>query len=84
MSQDKKALRCFHASAVSDWLRLGPMKIQVNSNDPYHAVIKELVYYHECDQIRQPLTGLLVKRDKEQYGAPQYSFEWTDLRVMKK
>ena len=60
------------------------MKIQVNSNDPYHAVIKEMVYYRECDQIRRPLTMLIDVRDKEKHGDPQYSFEWEDVRVMKK
>lgn len=82
-SVDKKSVTCYHASASSSWLRLGPMKIQDNSNNPYHAVIKELVYDHECDRIKRPLTVSLDKRDQESHGKPIKSFEWMDIRVMK-
>ena len=84
MPHKRRDLKCFHGSAQSDWLRLGPMKIQVNSRNPFHAVIKELLYHHECDRIQTPLAWMLDERNKEQYGTPQYSFEWTDIRVMKK
>ena len=82
--RDKEQLRCFHAYAKSDWLRLGPMKIQVNSYDPYHAVIKQLIFNHECDRIQKPLVRLLEARSVEKYGIPADSTEWIDIRVMKK
>ena len=81
-------MRCFHASAASHWLRLGPMKVQVNSINPYHTVIKELMYIDECDHMRGPLTRLLEGRHRTHHTKPHIlglSFgEWTDIRVMKK
>ena len=90
---EKRAhLRCFHASATSDWLRLGPMKIQLNSHNPYHVTIKELMYNNECDKIRGPLTKLLKNytnytniADSKSPDAPGTSLiKWSDVRVMKK
>ena len=40
---------------MSDWLRLGPMKIQINSFDPAHATIKNLLFDHECDSMTRYL-----------------------------
>ena len=82
--EDSKDLICFHASSGSDWLRLGPMKIQSNSHNPYHAVIKELIFRHECDGMRKPLGRKLDKRRTEDFGKPSKYHEWADLRVMKK
>ena len=73
--------------ASSDWLRLGPMKIQVNSENPSNLVIKELIYQHECDQMQKPLPKLLDKRSRESHGKPnveEKNTEWIDIRVMKK
>lgn len=83
MSENTKGLKCFRAHANSEWLHLGPMKIQTNSHNPFHAVIKELLFTHECENIQMPLGRLLDKRSKDEYGAPAKYFEWTDLRVMK-
>ena len=78
-------LRCFHASATSDWLRLGPMKIQLNSHNPYHVTIKELMYNNECNQIRGPLTKLLKNHYSKSPDVPGRShIKWSDVRVMKK
>ena len=63
------------------------MKIQVNSVNPYHTVIKELLYTHECDRLNGPLVKRLDKRNRE-YSKPQVpgksTAEWTEIRVMKK
>ena len=77
-------MKCYHASGSSDWLRLGPMKIQMNSHVPFHIVIKELVQVQECDRIRKPLVEKLDSRSKEKDGKPSPSTEWNDIRVMKK
>ena len=84
MPQHMASLRCFHAFGSSDWLRLGPMKIQINSHIPFHIVIKELIQGHECDRMQRPLTMLLDKRSKEKHGKPTLSTHWIDIRVMKK
>jgi len=47
--KERSTLRCFYSKSSSEWLRLGPMKIQINSHDPVHAVIKEFFYDKECD-----------------------------------
>ena len=64
------------------------MKLQVNSRYPYHAVVKELLYNHECDQIRDPLAKFLDKRTPAKNGTPKIpkkpSADWTEIRVMKK
>ena len=83
MSQAGSSLGCFLRGSSSDWLRLGPMKIEIHSQNPYHAVIKELIYPHECDKIKIPLVYWLGEGRK---GHPNHhpSLEWTDIRVMKK
>ena len=48
-------LRCFYSHSHSDWLRLGPFKIEVNSYDPFHAVIRNLMFDNECDAIKDYL-----------------------------
>ena len=71
------------------------MKLQVNSKYPYQAVIKELLYHHECDRIQRPLTKYLDKRTLERNGRPftqkasheipkRRDADWTEIRVMKK
>ena len=62
------------------------MKIQINSYDPYHVVIKELLYNHECDQIVQPLAKHLKSHpDKATKNLSLLgNREWADVRVMKK
>ena len=48
-------LRCFYAHSNSDWLRLGPMKIETNSYDPAHSTIKNMLYENECDVVTKYL-----------------------------
>jgi len=48
-------LRCFYADSNSDWLHLSPMKIQINSYDPVHATIIQLLYDDECNAITKYL-----------------------------
>ena len=84
MPDDTKNSKCIYTSATSNWLRIGPMKIQINSDDPYHAVIKELIYHNECDRIQSPLPQLLDNRAKEYGKFNGSSVKWIDIRVMKK
>ena len=83
MAQDKAPLRCFLVASNSKWLRLGPMKIEINSANPFHSVIKELIYPNESDKMKKPLAHLLDKRRKF-YNKPAPSMQWVDIRVMKK
>ena len=56
--------------------------------NPYHTVIKELIWSDECRRIKNPLIRLLDIRRKEHHSKPPVpgrpSAEWTDVRVMKK
>ena len=79
---ERSKLRCIY-HATSSWLRLGPFKVNVNSLDPLHLTIKDLLYPYECDQIRVGLASKLqtypgIKPDIIRRG------EWMDVRVMKK
>lgn len=49
--EDDKDLRCFYGSNGSPWLRLAPLKVEVRNHEPYVAVLKELMFHHECDNI---------------------------------
>ena len=67
------------------WLALGPMKVQLNSNDMFHSEIKELVYGHECDILKMPLVHKLHNHpDKLPKMLQKRSAQWSDIRVMKK
>ena len=48
-----KDLKCFYSDNNSPWLALGPLKIEMQSHEPYLVVIRELMYPHECDEITQ-------------------------------
>ena len=56
-------LLCFFSTSDSDWLRLGPMKTQVYSHDPYIINVKSLLYENECDGITAALEGKLHLSD---------------------
>ena len=51
--------KCFYAHSNSDWLKLGPIKVEINSYDPFHATIRNLLFDHECDQMTQFLAPQL-------------------------
>lgn len=48
-------LKCLYIHNGSPWLRLGPMKMEINSYDPFHVVFKDMLYYNEADNITQYL-----------------------------
>lgn len=50
-ANDTKDLFCTYAHNNSPWLRLGPMKVEIQSKEPYIAVLRELMYPHECDNL---------------------------------
>ena len=52
-------LTCYYAHNGSPWLRLGPMRVEINSYDPYHMTIRNLMFEHECDKITEFLGPLL-------------------------
>ena len=56
---ETKDLKCFYGHSNSPWLRLGPIKIEVQNKEPYLAVLRELLYPHECDNITQFLGPML-------------------------
>ena len=51
--EEDKDLRCLYGHGGSDWLRLGPLKVEVRSKVPYVAVLRELMFESECDNITQ-------------------------------
>ena len=48
---ERKNVYCFYKTSNSLWLRLGPMKIEIKSQDMVNVVIKDLLYSKECEQI---------------------------------
>ena len=61
------------------------MKLQVNSHDPYHLTVKDLLYNNECDSVTSVLGKKLGEKwDGIKTAAMKKSMEWEDIRVMKK
>ena len=65
------------------------MKIEIKSLDMMNAVIKDLLYAHECDHITRSLPIRKLEEHKSERPKTINSgiFEirdWTDIRVMKK
>lgn len=52
-------MRSFYGHNGSPWLKLGPLKIEIQNHEPYIAVLRELMYPHECDNVTQALGPLL-------------------------
>ena len=44
-------LYCTYAHGDSPWLRLGPIKMELNSFDPFHVVLRDLMTHEECDDV---------------------------------
>ena len=57
--EEDKDLGCFYGDNGSPWLRLGPIKVEVKNKNPYIAVLRELLFEHECDNITQFLGPFL-------------------------
>ena len=70
----------------SDWMRLGPMKIEFIWNDPQIVLIKDLLYEHECNVVTGNLASKLknwnVYRDPAKLETNIKT--WSDVRIMKK
>ena len=80
---ETKDLKCFYGHSNSPWLRLGPIKIEVQNKEPYLAVLRELLYPNECDNITQflgPLLGTPPGRMKGGLGKN----DWTMKKYLHK
>ena len=61
------------------------MQVQLNDYDPYHAVVKNLLFLNECDSITAMLELNFDKWIAPKGDQPMSSkAAWTDVRVMKK
>ena len=61
------------------------MKVQVNSYDPYQAVVRNLMLDNECDEIVDELgVDLAVHTSSKAKQPMSKNVPWTDVRVMKK
>ena len=58
-ASEDKDLKCFYAHNNSPWLRLAPIKVDMQNHEPYVAVLRELMYTHECDGITNYLGSYL-------------------------
>ena len=84
-------LRCFYSHSYSDWLRLAPFKIEVNSYDPFHAVVKNLMFENECDEIKDYLGPRLnfppgrmnTKSRKNDWTMKKYGYNLPLIRTIK-
>ena len=73
-----KELKCFYAHNDSPWLRLGPVKIEMQNFEPYVAVIRELMFSNECDEITEYLGPLLgAPPGRMSGGAKTIKNDWT-------
>merc|ERR1719445_1376247 len=53
--EDMSKLYCRYMHGGSNWLKLGPLKVEINHYDPYHVTIHELMFENECDAVTQYL-----------------------------
>ena len=62
------------------------MKIEITSHDMVNAVIKDLLYHHECEHIVESIPIQKLQEHRSQKPGIQYANikEWADVRVMKK
>ena len=83
---ERAHLRCRYSRLDSDWMRLGPMKIEMIWNDPQIVLIKELMYENECNIVTGNLAAKL--KNWNSYNDPSKLSSgiktWSDVRVMKK
>ena len=74
---EMKDLKCFYADNNSPWLKLGPIKIDLQNFEPYVAVIRELMYPHECDEVTQFLGPYLGPPPGRMSGGTRGGNDWT-------
>ena len=72
-----KDLKCFYAHNNSPWLKLGPVKIELQNYQPYVAVIRELMFANECDEITQYLGDYLGAPPGRMSGRAGAKNDWT-------
>ncbi len=72
-------MKCAYASPPwSPWLRLAPLKLELRSREPYLAVLRELMFDHECDNITAYLGPLLGFPPGRMGGAKNmFKNDWT-------
>lgn len=72
-----KDLKCFYGHNESPWLKLGPLKIEIQNFEPYIAVIRELMFSHECDDITKSLSPFLGKPPGSMSAKKTGKNDWT-------
>ena len=72
-----KGLKCFYADNNKPWLKLGPMKMELQNYDPYVVVIRELMFPNECDEITEYLTPFLGAPPGRMSGKRGGMNDWT-------
>ena len=60
------------------------MKFEIKSHDMVNAVIKDLLYSHECERIVESIPIKKLQEHQSQTPERPKIKEWTDVRVMKK
>ena len=88
-ASETKDLKCFYGHNNSPWLRLGPIKLEVQNKSPYIAVLREILFSHECDNITSflsPFLGTPPGRmkggtGKNDWTMKKYESKFVTLRV---
>ena len=59
------------------WLKVGPLKVELMNLDPYLAIIRELLFEHECDNITEFLSPLLGQPPGRMSLGRKHKNDWT-------
>ena len=73
---ETKDLYCFYGNNNSPWLKLGPIKVELQNKEPYVAVLRELVFEDECDSITDFL-GPFLGTPPGRMGGGTGKNDWT-------
>ena len=73
---ETKDLYCFYGNNNSPWLKLGPIKVELQNKEPYVAVLRELVFADECDNITDFL-GPFLGTPPGRMGGGTGKNDWT-------
>jgi len=79
-------LKCTYASSASNWLRLGPFKYQINSQQIGHATILELISLKESHRIKSLAMARELENHKRQDEKKPHGMEdknWSEIRQVK-